>query len=139
MDENSLASLRTFALNALAAEKYPRADHRCRTPSCPACGTAPLEVTVEAHTGSTRPNFRGVVYGRCSRCGSETNIFRFTGPRRRPEDKKRLTCSCGHNEFWIAICERVEGDEGLPGFFDEGVVVARCANCGRQQIVVAFD
>ena len=139
LDEYPLASLRTFALKALAADEYPRARHRCRVPSCPACGAGPLEVTVEAHTGATEPNFRGVVFARCPRCGSETSIFRFTGPHRKAESRERLSCHCGHDQFWLTICERTEGDEGLPGFFDEGVVAGCCAECGGRQIVVAFD
>lgn len=139
MNENPLDSLRTFALKAIAAEKYPRARHRCRTPSCPTCGAVPLELTVETHSGSTNANFRGVIHGRCPGCGGETDIFRFTGPHRQAEGQQCLTCRCGGAAFWLTICERIEGDEGLPGFFDEGVVAGRCAACGRQQLIVAFD
>ena len=34
---------------------------------------------------------------------------------------------------------RIEGDEGVMGFFDEGVVVGKCSNCGRNRVFVHTD
>jgi hypothetical protein len=39
----------------------------------------------------------------------------------------------------VAEVERIERDEGLPGFFDQGVVVGQCSQCGHNQVVVHTD
>jgi hypothetical protein len=106
---------------------------------CSTCGIVPLTLTVEEHTGSKRGNFRGVIDGQCSQCGNREQIFSFTGPHREPERVLEPRCRCGHGEFLVAECERIERDEGLPGFFDEGVVVGQCARCGRHRTIVFTD
>ena len=42
-------------------------------------------------------------------------------------------------QFLVGRCERFEGDEGLSGFFDEGVVVGKCHRCGRNRVMVYVD
>jgi hypothetical protein len=37
------------------------------------------------------------------------------------------------------MCERFEGEEGIPGFFDEGVIVGRCTECSRKRAFVFTD
>jgi hypothetical protein len=39
----------------------------------------------------------------------------------------------------VGECERIEGDEGLMGFFDEGVVAGMCAQCQRNRVLVETD
>ena len=41
--------------------------------------------------------------------------------------------------FSFGECERFEGDEGLMGFFDEGIVVGQCARCGQNRVFVYTD
>jgi hypothetical protein len=37
------------------------------------------------------------------------------------------------------MCERIEGEEGIPGFFDEGVIVGKCILCNRNMAFVFTD
>jgi hypothetical protein len=39
----------------------------------------------------------------------------------------------------VCECERFEGGDGLSGFFDEGVVVGKCSECGRNRVMVYTD
>ena len=58
----------------------------------------------------------------------------------KPAPKANYTrCRCGSRYFFVAECERIEGAGGLPGFFDEGVLVGRCADCGRMQAFIFSD
>jgi hypothetical protein len=41
--------------------------------------------------------------------------------------------------FVVCECERFEGDEGVFGFFDEGVVVGKCLECGCNRVMVYTD
>ena len=42
-------------------------------------------------------------------------------------------------ERLFAECERIERDDGMMGFFDEGVVVGKCAQCGQNRALVHTD
>jgi len=138
-NESTLAGLEAFAREKIAAERYPDDRHVFTPAACPACGVTPLVVTVEPHSGSTKTNFRGVITGRCPRCGSVARILHFTGEHRHKEREERPRCQCGGDEFVVATCERFEGESGLAGFFDEGVVVGACASCGRQRVFALTD
>jgi hypothetical protein len=48
-------------------------------------------------------------------------------------------CKCGHEQFYVGECERIERDEGVMGFVDEGVVVGKCFRCGRNRAFVYTD
>jgi hypothetical protein len=39
----------------------------------------------------------------------------------------------------VAEYERIERDDGMIGFFDEGVVVGKCSRCGRNRALVYTD
>jgi hypothetical protein len=103
------------------------------------CGLVPWALTIEHHTGSVPGDFMGIIRGRCSQCGHWALLFGFTGEHRRPTHQERPNCACGGEHFWVAMCERIEGENGLPGFFDVGVVVGRCATCGRNLALVYTD
>jgi len=45
--------------------------------------------------------------------------FSFTGEHRKRLREEKPVCKCGHKGFLVGECERVEGDEGLMGFFGE--------------------
>ena len=46
---------------------------------------------------------------------------------------------CGNRSFIAGMCERFEGEKGIPGFFDEGVIVGRCTECSRKRAFVFTD
>ena len=135
----SSAGLFRFGMTCLRAERYPHDHHPCTVFACPTCGVVPLAPIIEHHTGSQEGSFRGVIKARCSTCGREERVFSFTGEHRRPLRVERPTCPCGHGGFLIGMVERIEGDRGLPGFFDEGVVVGECAECGQRTAFVHTD
>jgi hypothetical protein len=136
---NSLSGLEAYARKRIAAEKYPNDIHISKRAECANCGVIPMKLTIEHHTGSKKKNFRGVIRAKCSQCGEQTRIFSFTGARRKPERKEKPSCKCGSNLFFVCELERIERDEGVPGFFDEGVVVGKCSECGKNQVFVYTD
>lgn len=135
----SLAGLFGFARECLAAHRYPHAHHTFNVFTCPDCGVKPLALRIEHHTGSMKRDFRGVIFARCSACDRERRLFSFTGEHRTGLREERPVCDCGHGTFVVAKVERIEGDQGLPGFFDEGVIVGQCPRCGRYTAFVYTD
>jgi hypothetical protein len=138
-DKISLAELKTYAEKRIAADRYPDDYHFFRPKGCSNCGVVPLTLTIEYHTGAKKGNFKGVIMARCSVCDTEQRIFSFTGEHRKPEREEKPRCQCGNDTFVVAECERIEGDDGLMGFFDEGVVVGQCSECGRKRAFVFTD
>jgi hypothetical protein len=53
--------------------------------------------------------------------------------------EEKPACECGNITFIVGECERIEGNEGVMGFFDEGVVVGKCSRCGRMRAFVYTD
>lgn len=132
-------SLRSFALDRLNAARYPNDRHIYVSFTCEECGEDRFDVLITHHSGSKSGNFRGVVKGTCKACGTVRNVLSFTGSHRKPEKEEHPHCSCGSFVFHVAECERIEGDDGLDGFFDEGILVGKCANCGRNMVFVETD
>ena len=135
----SLAALFDYGKRRIAAQRYPGARHTCRPFSCPECGLVPLALRIEHHTGSKKSNFRGVVFGHCSVCKRERQVFSFTGKHRSYLREEMPACACGKALFFVGMVERYESEEGLPGFFDEGVIVGECAACGRRTAFLFTD
>ncbi|NOZ05572.1 MAG: hypothetical protein GXP41_04355 [Chloroflexi bacterium] len=135
----ALAGLETFSKNCIAAEQHPNDIHLFTPIGCPVCGIVPLELTIEHHSGSEEGNFKGMIFARCQTCKSEERVFCFTGEHRHPVREEKPICECGNTYFLIAECERIERDEGLPGFFDEGVITGLCSRCGRSRAFVYTD
>ena len=135
----TLSDLEAYARKCIAAHRYPGDAHFFTPFRCDTCGVVPFELTIEHHTGSKKGNFRGTITGRCSECGDTKRLFSFTGQHRKPLREEKPACTCGHTEFVVAECERIERDEGVMGFFDEGVVVGTCSRCGRNQALVYTD
>ena len=133
------SDLEKFARKSIAAGDYPADHHPFRLLGCSSCGAVPLALRIEHHTGSKKGDFKGLIFGRCSECGREERIFSFTGKHRKRLRDETPACQCGSAHFLVAECERIEGDEGLLGFFDEGVVVGQCSQCGRNQAFVYTD
>ncbi len=138
-DKVSLSELRAFAEKSIAAQRYPNDYHLFQPYGCETCGLVPLALTIEHHTGSEKGDFKGVIFGRCSVCQTEQRVFTFTGEHRRAESREQPRCQCGSSTFYVANCERIEGEEGLMGFFDEGVIAGQCSECGRKQAFVFTD
>jgi len=72
-------------------------------------------------------------------CGVEKLLFSFTGGHRKKVRAEKPRCVCRNDSFLVGECERIEGDEGLMGFFDEGVVVGTCAICGKNRVFFFTD
>jgi hypothetical protein len=137
--QTTLADLEAFARKRIAAHRYPNDYHLFTMAKCPACGVVPLELTIEHHTGSKKGNFKGVIFARCPDCGGTKRIFSFTGEHRERLREEKPACKCGSVHFLVGECERIERDEGVLGFFDEGVVVGKCSECGRNRAFVYTD
>lgn len=135
----SLVDLERFARKSIAADRYPNDYHRFTLARCETCGVVPIELSIEHHTGSKRGNFKGVITGRCSVCGGEVRVLSFTGAQRTFLRAEKPICKCGNALFLVGECERIEREDGLLGFFDEGVVVGKCAKCGRNRAFVHTD
>jgi hypothetical protein len=134
-----LSDLETFAKKRIAAHRYPN-DYHFFTPfKCDACGVVPLELTIEHHSGSRKGDFKGIIWGECTECGSRKRVFSFTGEHRKRLREEKPACTCGSASFLVGECERIEREEGVMGFFDEGVVVGKCSHCGRNRALVYTD
>lgn len=135
----NLAELEKFAQHKLDAHRYPNDRFTFRSARCENCGVIPVTLDIEHHTGSTGDNFRGIIRVTCSNCGDQFQFLSFTGEHRKPEFMETPKCVCGSTRFLTAESEHYEGDEGIPGFFDEGIVAGQCAECGRHQAFVFTD
>ncbi|GEM_PF-825454 len=137
--QSPLLDLERFARERISASRYPNDYHIFKPAACSACGVVPMELTIEHHTGSKKRNFRGIVLGLCSKCGKKEQIFKFTGKNRKPVREEKPVCECGSDYFYIGECERIEQEDGLLGFFDEGVFVGKCSECGRNRAFFYTD
>lgn len=135
----SFSKLEAFARDRIAAQRYPDDYHFFRLSKCEICGVVPFGLTIEHHTGSRQGDFKGQIFGQCSICGHTTRILSFTGSHRKPEREEKPVCACGGTDFYVGECERIEGDAGVMGFFDEGVVAGLCSRCERTQVLVETD
>ena len=135
----SFTRLEGFASKCIDAHRYPGDYHCFALARCSGCGVVPFALTIEHHTGSRKGNFKGRIFGLCPECGEETRIFSFTGKHREAVRRDIPTCRCGNGRFYVGECERIERDDGLLGFFDEGVVAGQCSRCGRNKALVHTD
>ena len=135
----NLSDLDKYARERINARKYPDDYHIFKPVRCTTCGVVPLEVTIEHHTGSKKSNFRGVITGLCSKCGKKVQVLKFTGKQRKPLREEKPACTCGGQQFVVAEMERIEREDGMMGFFDEGVVVGKCSECGKNKVFVQTD
>ncbi len=137
--QTNLSDLGAFARKSIAAERYPNDYHLFNLFKCDSCGVVPFQLTIEYHTGSKKGNFKGKIFGLCAECGNTKQVFSFTGGHRKRLREEKPGCKCGHKGFIVGECERIEGDEGIMGFFDEGVVVGQCSKCGQNRVFVYTD
>lgn len=131
--------LEDYAKDCINSRDHPDDFHQFALYSCSSCRASLFSLTIEYHTGAEKWSFRGIIWGHCSECGYLMRLFTFTGTHRQIEREERPGCECGNRTFIAGQCERIEGENGIPGFFDEGVIVGRCAKCGRYKAFVYFD
>ena len=136
---NDSGDLHHFALDCLHAADRPSCSHPYTALPCDTCGAEAWEVAVEHHTGSKATDFRGVVYGLCTRCRETAVLFAFSGPHRRPVLTEYLVCPCGTATVSVGMCEREAGAHGTPGGKNAGVLVDKCTACARNAVVVWTD
>jgi hypothetical protein len=135
----SLSELDEFALQCIGSQSHPEDIHTYTTFSCAECKSEAFRVTIEHHTGSEEWDFKGVIWGECNKCGYLNRLFTFTGESRKLLREERPACECGERDFMLGMCERIEGEQGIPGFFDEGVIVGKCNRCNRNRAFVYTD
>jgi len=135
----SLAELDEFARDCIHAENHPDDEHIFSLYQCHNCRENSFKVTIEHHTGSEEWDFKGIIWGECTQCGYLGSLFTFTGEHRKILREERPFCECGNRSFTVGQCERIEGEQGIPGFFDEGVIVGKCCNCKRNKSLAFTD
>jgi len=131
--------LEEFARQNIDADNHPDDDHVFTVYRCHSCNKQEFRITIEHHTGSKDWNFRGIIWGECVNCGYIGRLFTFTGEHRKLLREERPECECGNRTFIAGQCERFEGENGIPGFFDEGVVAGKCIECNRNMEFVYTD
>lgn len=140
MDSNELSDqLEDFAKQSINSQNYPDDIHNFILYKCSACKSSLFQLTVEHHNGSEEWSFKGIIWGECTECGYLMRLFTFTGDHRSKLREERPGCECGNRTFMTGQCERTEGENGIPGFFDEGVIVGNCTVCNRNRIIVSTD
>lgn len=135
----SLSELDDFARQCIHSQNHPDDIHRFTLFLCNECRSEAIRLTIEHHTGSEEYDFKGIIWGECTTCGYLSRLFTFTGDSRKPLREERPVCDCGGRDFIAGMCERTEGEQGIPGFFDEGVVVGKCTLCNRNRVFVYTD
>lgn len=135
----SSAELAQFARECLGERDGSQEHYTFRVFGCSTCDGQVFVLNVEHHTGSEINDFRGVIRGHCVACSEVARLYTLTGEHRQPVGEDAVVCNCGSDHFIAAECERFEGEEGLPGFFDEGVVVTYCVECGENSRLVMVD
>ena len=134
-----MQTLEDFAKECIRSNNYPEHDHNFIMFSCNSCKSSAFKLTIEHHTGSEDWNFRGIIWGECSECGYLMRLFTFTGEHREKIREERPECDCGNRTFLAGECDRTEGEHGIPGFFDEGVIAGKCTSCNRNKAIVFID
>lgn len=136
---SSMSDLEDYAMDCIHARDYPDDDHLYRQLTCDSCGQSSFRVTIEHHTGSEEWDFKGIIWGNCTICGKIVRLFTYTADHRRLLKEERPECECSARIFSVALCERTEGEKGLKGFFDEGVIVGKCTSCRRNRVFAFTD
>lgn len=135
----SFSDLEDFAGECINSKAYPDDIHQFTSFECSSCKSSRLRLVLEHHTGSDESNFRGIIWGECADCGYLMRLFTFTGSHREFLKEERPECECGNRVFSVGLCERTEGENGIPGFFDEGVVAGQCSECHLNKAIVYID
>jgi hypothetical protein len=135
----AFSELEAFARQCINSQNHPEDDHIFTMYYCSSCRSPAFRMTLEHHTGSEEWNFRGIIWGECTVCGYLMRLFTFTGASRTRLREERPECDCGNRIFMAGQCERFEGEQGIAGFFDEGVIAGKCMSCNRNKVFVYTD
>lgn len=134
-----ISALEDFAKQSINNLAYPNDDHYFQIYKCNSCHSSIFKLTIEHHTGSENWAFKGIIWGECSTCGFLMRLFTFTGEHREILKTDYPVCDCGNRDFLAGQCERYEGEQGIPSFFDEGVIVGKCTKCNRNKALAFTD
>ena len=135
----SLSDLIAFALQSLKAEFTPEETYTPALYGCTTCGAVPLRLTIMHQSCSTEMDFKGTILGTCFECANTEEKFHYTRPESDPGPKEEPSCECGNPYFFMLGVERFEADGGVPWFFDDGVIVGKCSQCGKCRQFVSYD
>lgn len=138
-DWKYISELEDFAKKCINSQEYPNDNHIFLQYKCVSCNSPVIKITIEHHSGSEEWRFRGVIWGECAVCGYLMRLFTFTGEHREILSTDYPVCDCGNRDFIAGQCERYEGEQGILGFFDEGVIVGKCTKCNRNKAFVFTD
>ena len=136
--------LEAFARKQINAETYPDDVHICNQFRCKQCAEVvpfSLCISYSRACDDARPaqDFAGTVHSTCSKCGSKGIVLSIKRGAFPEEEQETPRCSCGSDSFYLCMCERYEGANGLEGFFDEGVIVGKCSRCGALKTFLFTD
>ena len=138
-EPRSLSELEDFAMECIHHQEHPGDIHTFKLFRCNDCKSEVLKLTIEHHSGSEEWDFKGIIWGECADCGYLNRLFTFTGDSRKAIREERPVCECGSRNFRVGLCERTEGEQGIPGFFDEGVIAGQCILCHRNRAMAYTD
>jgi len=111
--------------------------------TCDVCGWVALRMKITEYDDSQQHDFHGSVDGECAQFGSSWQLFEVASSRcvdgewqnnRQIAKVEHPVCHCGGEAFYTAIYNLYESD-----FFDEGVLVGKCAKCGKNKVFVRLD
>lgn len=133
-----------YAKQQLNASAYPDDVHICSMFQCDRCQrTMPFSILMSyseaCDTARPPSDFAGTLRGTCTECGMEKTLFSIITDGLPEVKDEHPICSCGSDAFILCLCERYEGEEGLSGFFDEGVIVGKCVVCGVNRTFLFTD
>ncbi|TFG28375.1 hypothetical protein EU528_11305 [Candidatus Thorarchaeota archaeon] len=136
--------LEAYAKEQINAVAYADDVHTCNHFRCSKCEQVvpvSLLISYSEACDDARPaqDFAGTVYGTCGKCGSTDSLFGIIRGSYLETEEEHPVCSCGSNSFFVCMCERYEGAQGLQGFFDEGVLVGKCSKCGSLRTFLFTD
>jgi len=136
--------LEEYAKEQINASAYPDDEHICTHFMCEYCQEIvplALDISYSRACDKARPalDFAGTVRSTCSKCGSIETKFSIIRDQHPEVEQEHQVCSCGSDSFFVCMCERYEGVQGLQGFFDEGVIVGKCSTCGSHKTFLFTD
>jgi hypothetical protein len=137
-------TLEDYGKEQINAAAYSDDVHICTLFSCEHCERiSPFSLLISYSTACDRArpaaDFAGTVQGTCSQCGTTDVLFGIKRGNHPESETEHPVCSCGSDAFVLCLCERYEGASGLQGFFDEGVLVGKCATCGSHKTFLFTD
>ncbi len=139
MTKTNLSDLKEFAREKIGADEYPDDFHIYDEAKCDKCGVVPFEVNLEHQNCGSPVDFHGTIWLQCSVCGEKQEYLSILVEGGKLINTEQCKCKCDNTTFYVASCDRIEVWDGQPSFFDEGVVVGKCSNCGSMVRIAMTD